>query len=345
MKDKHNQLVFRQQQLTKEFITIHRHHFPDDDFGLSDLMKRKRLKISPYRQFIKIINFGWPKENRVMNVKQAKNIAIADWLRSIGHVPTAHKGDSLWYLSPLRSEISASFKVNATRNEWYDFRIGQGGDLLSLVCLLYKTDVSGALKILEHAPIAPLSLSFGQQKSDAATPKFVIMEVRPLTHPALLRYCTDRGISQRIAAVCCREVHYRHGVKTYFAVGFANDSGGWELRNAYFKGCIAPKDCTHLRNGSEHCAVFEGFFDFLSYLILEPIASDYLILNSTALLSKAIERLQTYQSVSLYLDNDPTGQQATQELIAHLGERATDRSSLYADHKDLNEYLFAKNIV
>lgn len=167
-----------------------------------------------------------------MNAKQAKNIQIADWLHSIGHSPTAQKGDSLWYLSPLRTETEASFKVNTARNEFYDFGIGRGGDLIALVCLLYRTSMSGALKILDRVPTAPASFSFGQQKSGAATPRFtIIMEVKSLTHPALLHYCTDRGVAQRIAAVCCREVHYRHGAKTYFAVGFANDSGGWEVWN------------------------------------------------------------------------------------------------------------------
>ena len=39
-------------------------------------------------------------------------------------------------------------------------------------------------------------------------------------------------------------VSYTH---LYFAVGFPNRSGGYEIRNKLFKGCIAPKDITHIR--------------------------------------------------------------------------------------------------
>lgn len=35
--------------------------------------------------------------------------------------------------------------------------------------------------------------------------------------------------------------------KWYFAVGFANRSGGYEIRNKYLKGSISPKEITHIK--------------------------------------------------------------------------------------------------
>jgi hypothetical protein len=48
-------------------------------------------------------------------------------------------------------------------------------------------------------------------------------------------------------------------------------AGGYEVRNSFFKGCIAPKDITHIRQQGEpreKCLVFEGFMDYLSFLTL-----------------------------------------------------------------------------
>ena len=58
--------------------------------------------------------------------------------------------------------------------------------------------------------------------------------------------------------------------KPYFAVGFPNRSGGYEIRNKLFKGCIAPKDITHIQQEQpkESCYLFEGFMDYLSFLTL-----------------------------------------------------------------------------
>lgn len=56
-----------------------------------------------------------------MTIEQAKSIAIAEYLQSCGITPVRVQGNSLWYLSPLRTESEPSFKVNQSRNEWYDF--------------------------------------------------------------------------------------------------------------------------------------------------------------------------------------------------------------------------------
>ena len=59
--------------------------------------------------------------------------------------------------------------------------------------------------------------------------------------------------------------------KPYFAIGFPNMAGGYEVRNRYFKGCVAPKDITHIRQqGGQRCMcyLFEGFMDYLSFLTI-----------------------------------------------------------------------------
>lgn len=56
-----------------------------------------------------------------MNISQAKLINLVEFLEKEGHKAVKQKGNTYWYISPIRSEKTPSFKVDARRNEWYDF--------------------------------------------------------------------------------------------------------------------------------------------------------------------------------------------------------------------------------
>ena len=80
-----------------------------------------------------------------------------------------------------------------------------------------------------------------------------------LSHEALKGYLKERGIDPAIAGRFCKEVTYGIRGKRYFAIGFMNRSGGYELRNPMFKGCISPKDisCVSLSGKKQDtCCVF-----------------------------------------------------------------------------------------
>ena len=100
-----------------------------------------------------------------------------------------------------------------------------------------------------------------------------------------------RRIRVSINQKFCKEISYELQGKNCYAIGFKNDAGGYELRNEYFKGSSSPKDITLIDNGAKQMAVFEGFFNFLSYQSLhqksEQPHSDFLILNSVSFLEKA----------------------------------------------------------
>lgn len=179
--------------------------------------------------------------------------------------------------------------------------------------------------------------------------QFVVV---PLEHRALVAYFQERGIPAHIATAYCKEAHYSVNGRFYFAVAFENVSGGWELRNRYFKGCRGRKDISYLpwaRDGpSTECAVFEGFIDYLSALTPGIISgADAIILNSVVNVNKAVPYLKGYTAINCYLDNDTAGRTALTELTAIYGSAVIDRSILYSEFNDLNEYLtnqsFTKN--
>ena len=235
-----------------------------------------------------------------MNIQEVKNIRIADYLQSLGYSPIKQQGNSLWYKSPFREETEASFKVNTDRNLWFDYGLGKGGNIIALAEELYATDYVPYLlnKIAERVPhIRPVSFSFRQQSFE---PSFQQLEVGELTHPALLRYLQERGINTGLARLECKELHFIHNDKPYFAIGFPNVADGYEVRNPFFKACIAPKEITHIQKGdgrNDVCYLFEGFMDYLSVLTIykrkKPYCPDLtdkdcIILNSVSNISKAM---------------------------------------------------------
>lgn len=286
-----------------------------------------------------------------MNIQEAKQIRIADYLQSLGYMPIKQQGTNLWYKSPFREETEASFKVNTDRNLWFDYGLGRGGNIIALAQELYATDYVPYLlnKIAERAAyIRPVSFSFRQQASE---PNFQQLEVGELTHPALLNYLQERGIDTTLAKAECKELHFIHNRKPYFAIGFPNVAGGYEVRNRFFKGCIASKDISHIRQQGEpreKCLVFEGMMDYLSFLTLRmrncPTmpnldGQDYVILNSVANVSKAIDVLHGYGRIHCLLDNDEAGRNAYLKLAREFDGRIRDFSDNYNGYKDLNDYL------
>ena len=289
-----------------------------------------------------------------MDIQTAKQISIAEYLHSLGYSPVRRQGGNLWYKSPLREETEASFKVNTERNLWYDFATGKGGNIIALAAELYASDHVPYLleMIARQVPhVRPVSFSFGGQT--LSQPSFRQLEVMPLSSPALFSYLRERGINTELAKRECREVRYLTDGKPYFAVGFPNRSGGYEIRNKFFKGCIAPKDITHIRQEQtkETCYLFEGFMDYLSFLTLrlercpdrpDLDGQDYIVLNSTSNLSKAIRPLGGYGRIHCFLDNDKAGMEAVQELREEYGMRIRDASHIYGGYNDLNDFLCSK---
>ena len=280
-----------------------------------------------------------------MDVRQMREIPIADFLNAMGIQPQKQKGGILWYNAPYRTERTPSFKVDTNKNVWFDFGVGKGGDIFDLAGeFIGRGDFLRATFIAKSGT-CPLSVLEQPQRSEKKETVFEDIWVRPLQNPKLLGYLEERGINAHVAIPNCEEVRYRVHGKRYYAIGFRNDAGGLELRNRFFKGCIPSKNISLKRNGSDVCAVFEVFMDYLSAMQLGIIASDQLVLNSVSNVEKAVKALQGYERIECFLDNDEAGRRTFQRLHECFGEKVIDRSSLYADYKDLNDYLLSQRQV
>ncbi|MCK7557964.1 CHC2 zinc finger domain-containing protein [Chitinophaga sedimenti] len=273
------------------------------------------------------------------------NIDLVEYLDYLGHRPAKIRANNYWYHSPLRMERTPSFKVDRLKQLWFDFGMGKGGTVIDFAMLYFECDLAAVAEKLESSakvqnyasvPLAERTIV------DSDEGKVTILREETLSAPALLAYLKTRGIPMNIARKHCSEVHYQVNKREYFAIGFKNRSGGYELRNPYFKISSSPKDITFIDNGSDQLAMFEGCFDFLSYLALEPkyqqSASNFLVLNSVSLIEKARPFFERHHEINLYLDRDSTGRKLT-ELLMETDGKFKDRSALYARFKDLNEWL------
>jgi hypothetical protein len=277
---------------------------------------------------------------RKMNCDEARQISIVDYLAQCGFRPQYIRGVNHWYLSPIREENTASFKVNIQLNAWFDHGMGAGGNFIDLGIRLHQCTVE---QLLSRLSAGDRSLSFRQPvKETAAEPehKIKIIQAGELQNLTLVKYLHERAIDYYTAKAWCKEVLFTLNEQRYLAIGFKNNSGGYELRNAQLKLSSSPKDLTYIDQGADTVHVFEGFTDFLSLLTLNgrDMPGDFLVLNSLSFVGKSLEILQQRPAAKLYLDHDKA---AAKEMafIKQTIPNVEDASRFYSGYKDLNAYL------
>ena len=169
--------------------------------------------------------------------------------------------------------------------------------------------------------------------------------------PHLQEYFTKvRCIDLEKAKPFLKSISYEVRGRRYQSIGFANQSGGHELRdNGTFKGTIAPKDITliftdkqteYATDKTQSVCIFEGFMDFLSFLSMkDEITSVCLVLNSVSNVARAIRYLSDHNltHIRTFLDNDDAGRRTVQEFVK-VGFKVEDMSVHYKGFKDLNEF-------
>jgi len=131
---------------------------------------------------------------RKLNCDDARKLSIVDYLAQCGFRPQYIKGVNHWYVSPIREENTASFKVNAQLNAWFDHGIGVGGNFIDLGIRLHQCTVE---QLLSRLRAGDRSLSFHQPvKETAAEPehKIKIIQAGELQNLTLVKYLHERAI-------------------------------------------------------------------------------------------------------------------------------------------------------
>lgn len=290
-----------------------------------------------------------------------EQIRIEDFLRSEGFSFSHSKkgGKDLWYCSPLRTESTPSFKVDTSKNVWYDYALGTGGRLIELYKQLKKADVKEAVYFFNEKYNGIISTSEQRHNhlkniktGESQNTTQILKEIIPIKNTKLWDYLRERKIDFDIAKKYLTEVHYQDKGRNWFALGFKCDKGGYELRSPISKRNINGKSITTLKNNSDKVKVFEGFFDFLSYASEHKetyLNFDYVVLNTSAF-AKGMrsnidrentdylyENLSKYNRIDTYFDNDNTGKDIT-NIFKEIFTEVNDFSVLFAQYEDYNQY-------
>ena len=289
------------------------------------------------------------KEEDLSRIKQ---YPIVEYLERKGIKSVRRTPSYALYRSPFREDTHPSFKVDTEKNLWIDYAEGKGGSIIDLCMRLEGCTLSEGIRILGRN--APDSTACSSQKADMAMKRSSIpmasasgvrrlIEISDTLPPHLLKYLEeDRCINLEKAMLFLRCISYEVRGLHYQAIGFANQSGGYELRdNGIFKGTIAPKDITPIfADRAEPVCIFEGFIDFLSFLSMkEEVINHCLVMNSVSNVARSIRYLNDRQvsSIRTFLDNDEAGRRATEDFM-EAGFKVDDMSVHYRNFKDLNEY-------
>ena len=287
-------------------------------------------------------------------LSRIKRYPIVEYLERKGIKPVRSTPAYALYHSPLRAETHPSFKVDTEKNLWIDYAEGKGGSIIDLCMRLEGCTLLEAIRILgqnapdiTHVPRRESVQGTSKQESirQAVSTSGVrrLIEISDTLPPHLLKYLEeDRCINLEKAMLFLRCISYEVRGLHYQAIGFANQSGGYELRdNGIFKGTIAPKDITPIfADRAEPVCIFEGFMDFLSFFSMkEEVIHHCLVMNSVSNVAKAIRYLNDRHltHIRAFLDNDDAGRKATNDFI-RAGFKVEDMSVHYRNFKDLNEY-------
>ena len=293
-----------------------------------------------------------------MNSYQAKKLPLPDIMARLGYEPVKiqKNGNEYWYRSPFRKEKEASFHTSFLGDKWIWKDFGDNGGTVIDFVMQYQnySSVNEALAFLDKMFLKNHFKPLGGTKTENRNKSFknektlILDAVKPLKHPALTRYLTgERAINLKIGQTYLKEIHFHNteNGKKYFALGMQNQSGGYEVRNPFFKSSLGNKDLSLIKGGEGRgeVSVFEGYMDFLSFLTdrkKQKLQGDVLILNSVSFAEKAksLIREQSYTKVYTFLDNDTKGRE-TLESFGELPTQIITLNHLYKNFKDYNQYL------
>jgi len=275
------------------------------------------------------------------------NFPIESVLEALG----CKKGGRDMYFSPFRDETVASLHIDRTKNIWFDHGASMGGTNVQLVMLAKKCSMQEAYRFI--AGLDPTLVPDEAEKTSRTSGTNMVRTVRKIQSDYLLNYFESRKIPEDLARKYCREIIMRNQQRhqTFTLIGFENNAGGYALKSpSGYKSSTTAGITTINDKGvrtdipsSSSVLVFEGFFDFLSWQVLQSSlcpSCDVVVLNSVSNLNRASEYLRLHDKIVCFLDNDTAGKKAFSSIKMMLPDKQiADMSHLYQKHKDLSEML------
>ena len=271
---------------------------------------------------------------------------------------TDHQG--CLYYSPFRDEKFPSLHIDVNKNLWNDFGEGSGGNVFTMVSRLKGLHGGEAWDFLAGLDPNIIPEDTYRPAAKQKSSRIIIDEIgTAITRGYLIRYACSRGIPEGLLQRYCSQVTYHiegFPASRYTVIGFPSGVDGWNLRrasndprskrctSASFTG-ISPTGNFTMTGTSNKVAVFEGFFDFLSWQLMhggETPGCDVCVLNSVTNIDRAMDFILAHDTVGCWMDNDEAGRKAFDEIMERAaGCTVIDHTPELGPHKDVNEFLMA----
>ncbi len=291
-----------------------------------------------------------------ISAKEVKErVSIVDLLSKMGYIHEYKTGGEYYYHSMLRPknnpDNTPSLSVKDATGEWFDHGQDFGGNVVEFG-IKYWPHLSFPEvleKIVETCgmPLNSSAYRHTPRKSNQAKEKnYGILEIKELGHnAAIMNYLESRGVA-RVAEGRLKEVYYyvedknqkKHNV---FAAGWQNETGSWVVRPLSYPVSLGPNAISFLPGSMDRLSVFEGFFDYLSWLTENPFSNDsVLVLNSVSNAQDGIAKAMGFGNVTLYFDHDTAGRKATLDFMTAI-PATTDGAHIYEGYNDYNDKIVA----
>lgn len=271
-----------------------------------------------------------------------KSKSCISYLESSGYRPKSTQGRTYKFLAPWRNESEPSlhvYKNSNTFTDWGDRT--KSGSVIQLCMAVEGVSFGKACEILsegkfkEREPLPPRSQE----------PAIRILYTSDITSEWLRQYITKRAIDLEVAKKYLRQarIELKRDDNTPYrktVLAFENDKKGFEFRNSKSKLGNSPKYLTTINKGKKNLLLFEGAFDWLSFVTLygEPHDHTIIVLNSVSFISYIDFKL--FDSCDFYCDNDDSGSRTLEVVKAQVPTK--DMRYLFQGSKDLNEFLMKK---
>lgn len=253
------------------------------------------------------------------------------------------------FCSPLRNEHNPSAVIFFNTKQYFDFSTEERMTLPTFIAKVENVDFKRAIEIISGATFQSLTPCAPQTELSDGKP---VGEYSVLKDASLFRYAESRGISIRTALRYLSQCLWKG---KYNKIAFRNDKGGYAIRNnqpdakqRWFND--GPNRPTTISHNSDAVCIFEGTFDFLSWIEYMSFKKksiekfDCITLNSVSNYRWLImeRQLDKYNHIFLWLDADKAGRETTAKIIAEYPLEALDMTAQYLPDgcKDFADFWF-----
>jgi hypothetical protein len=252
-----------------------------------------------------------------------EQVSLSLLLSRLGYQPAKSSGDEQLYLNVLRStETSPTFAINTRLGMWFDRLTKKSGDIVDFG-MAYWSGLSSD-QVIENISLLCTSPQESLVSDDRAgrrkrraikIPYYHISETKSIgCNAEITAYLQSLGIWE-ISLGQLKEVYYyvvdeKHRRKDFFAAGWQNENGGWEVMGRNFAGCLGRKGMTFIPGDINSLILFEDYISYLSWKYANRTAVySILVMNAPEFLPAAKSRAAKFRDVAVFFGKEHLNEQ------------------------------------